>query len=99
MTDRLRIDRGAVQSHSDETNRNLGGFRTSADNVDRQQSYQQQMAEGGVGDQELGAVRSSTRHLTEDVHASSTKLNSRTNENADEFIKNVANAASKNLRA
>lgn len=99
MSDRLRVDRAAYQTHEDDTHTNLANFRGSADNVDRQQGYLQQMTEGGVGEEEFGAARGGTRHATEDVHATSTKLNSRTSENADEFISKVQGAASKNIRS
>jgi hypothetical protein len=96
--DSLRVDRAAYQSHADDTHANLGSFRGSADNVDRQQSYLQSMTEEGVGSEEYGQVRSGTRHATEEINTNSTKLAGRTSEVADEFIANVRSAAAKNIR-
>ena len=96
--DSLRVDRAAYQTHADDTHSNMGSFRGSADNVDRQQGYLQAMTEEGVGSVEIGQVRSGTRHATEEIHTNATKLAGRTSETADEFIGNVRNAASKNIR-
>lgn len=97
--DRLRVDRAAYQTHADDTHANMANFRGAADSVDRQQQHLQQMTEDGAGSEELGAVRSGTRHATDEVHTNATKLANRTSENADEFITNVNNAAQKNLRS
>ncbi|HET9500093.1 MAG TPA: hypothetical protein VFO98_07515 [Marmoricola sp.] len=97
--DKLRVDRAAYQTHADDTHANLANFRGAADNVDRQQGFLQQMTEDGAGSEELGNVRAGTRHATDEVHTNSTKLANRTSETADEFITNVSNAASKNLRS
>ena len=96
--DSLRVDRAAYQTHADDTHSNMGNFRGSADNVDRQQGHLQNMTEEGVGSDELGQVRSGTRHATEEIHTNATKLAGRTSETADEFIGNVRNAAAKNIR-
>lgn len=97
--DRLRVDRAAVQTHVDDTLGAAGTFRGGADNVDRQQAHQIQMAEEGASADEYGSVRGATRHATDEIHTNSTKLANRTGEVADEFISNVSNAASKTLRS
>jgi hypothetical protein len=96
--DQLRVDRGAYQTHADDTHANMANFRGSADNVDRQQAHLQNMTEEGVGSEEFGQVRAHSRHATDDINTNATKLVDRTSETADEFIGNVRNAASKNIR-
>ena len=43
-------------------------------------------------------MRNSSRHATDEINTNATKLVDRTSETADEFIGNVRNAASKNIR-
>lgn len=91
--DRLRVDRAAYQTQADDTHSNMANFRGSADAVDRQQGYLQNMTEDGVGSDEVATVRSGSRHAADEIHTNSSKLADRTSETGDEFIHNVANAA------
>lgn len=98
-SDQLRVDRGAYQTHRDDTHANLGAFNASNDAVDRQQQHLHNMTEDGTGSSEYAASRASSRHAVDDVHQNSMKLADRTVEQADEFIGNVRNAAAKNIRS
>ena len=49
MSDQLRVDRGSVQQHVDDTRANMSSFRDANDGADRQSAHLQNQMEGGVG--------------------------------------------------
>jgi len=97
MTDQLRVDRGSVQQHVDDTRGNMANFRDTGDGVDRQQAHLQNSMENGVGSDEQAQTRSMTRHHVEEIDTNVNKLAGKTSENTDEFISNVRSAANKSL--
>lgn len=96
--DQVRVDRGAIQSHVDDTKANMGSFRSSNDAVDRQQAHLINQTEGGVGSEEFGRTRAGSNRHGEDINSNVDKLNSRTSENTDQFVSNVRSAAAKSIR-
>lgn len=96
--DQLRVDRASIQNHADATRGNAGSAKGINDDVDRQQAHLQNQAEGGVGSEELNAIRSSTRRHATDIDQGINRTANRTSENADEFISHVRTAASKSLK-
>ena len=98
MSDQLRVDRGSVQQHVDDTRSTMSNFRDAGDGADRQQAHLQNQMEGGVGSDLQASQRSTTRHHGEEIDTNVNKLAGKTSENTDEFISNVRNAANKSLR-
>lgn len=98
MTDQLRVDRGSVQQHTDDTRTNMGNFGNTNDAADRQQAHIQNSMENGVGSDQQAQTRSTSRHHGEEIGNNVNKLANKTSENTDEFISNVRNAANKSLR-
>ncbi|MEH3032854.1 MAG: hypothetical protein PGN07_02150 [Aeromicrobium erythreum] len=98
MSDQVRVDRGAVQNHTDATLANQGQLRQVGDQVDRQQAHLKNMMEGGAGSENVAATQASARRHGADIDAGVTKNAQRTSENADEFISSVKNAANSSFR-
>jgi hypothetical protein len=98
MSDQLRVDRGSIQQHVDDTRANLGSFRETNEGADRQQAHLQNQMEGGVGSDLQQQTRAVSRHHGEEIDTNVNKLAGKTSENTDEFIANVRNAANKSLR-
>lgn len=98
MSDQLRVDRGAIQQHTDDTRANMSSFRDAGDGADRQQAHLQNQMENGVGSDLQSQQRSVSRHHGEEIDVNVNKLAGKTSENTDEFISNVRNAANKSLR-
>lgn len=98
MSDQVRVDRGVIQQHTDDTRANAGNLRNAGDEVDRQQSHLSRQLDGGVGSEQTEAVRSAGRRHGADIDTSVNKVNNKTSENADEFISNVRSAANKSIR-
>lgn len=94
----LRVDRGAVQQHTDDTRTNMSQFGTTNDNVDRQQAHLQNSMENGVGSDQQAQTRAVSRHHGEEIGNNVNKLANKTSENTDEFISNVRTSANKSLR-
>ncbi|MEJ7634951.1 hypothetical protein [Aeromicrobium sp.] len=97
MGDQLRVDRASVQQHTDDTRGNMGSFRGQNDDVDRRQATLQNQMENGVGSEDQERVRTTSGRHTTDIDNNVNRLSSKTSENADEFISNVRNAASKSF--
>lgn len=98
MSDQLRVDRGSIQQHTDDTRANMANFREAGDGADRQQAHLQNQMENGVGSDLQAQQRSVSRHHGEEIDTNVNKLAGKTSENTDEFISNVRNAANKSLR-
>lgn len=97
MSDQLRVDRGSIQNHVDDTRTNMTGFRGAHDEASRQQASFGRQTEGGVGSEDIDRTRAAAdRHSTE-IDSNVGKLMNRTSENTDEFISNVRNAATRSL--
>ena len=97
MSDQLRVDRGSVQQHVDDTKGNMANFRETNSGADRQQAHLQNQMENGVGSDLQGQTRSVSRHHGEEIDTNINRLAGKTSENTDEFIANVRNAANKSL--
>ena len=98
MSDQLRVDRGSVQQHVDDTRGNMANFRDTNDGADRQQAHLQNQMENGVGSDQQAQTRATSRHHGEEIDTNVNMLAGKTSENTDEFISNVRNAANKSLR-
>ncbi len=97
MSDQLRVDRGSVQQHVDDTRSNMATFRETGEGADRQQAHLQNQMEGGVGSDLQSQTRSVSRHHGDEIDTNVNKLAGKTSENTDEFIANVRSAANKSL--
>lgn len=97
MSDQIRVDRGAVQQHVDDTRTNLAGLQSAGDEVDRQQAHLINQMEGGVGSDVAAGTRAATSRHGEDINTNLTNLTGRTSENTDEFITNVRGAANRSM--
>ena len=93
----LRVDRGAVQQHTDDTRTNTANFSSTNDEADRQQAHIQNSMEDGIGSEQQSQARSASRHHGEEIGTNINKLAGKTSENTDELMVNVRNAANKSL--
>lgn len=98
MTNQIRVDRGAVQSHTDATLGNQGQLNNVGDQVDRQQANFQNQLDDGAGSENVGATQASTRRHGLDIDAGVTRNAHRTSEGADELIAGVKNAANNSFK-
>lgn len=96
---RVRVDRGSIQGHFDDSRANMGQLRNANDGADRRQAHLEQMMEGGVGSDNQAQVRARTRHTGEEADISINRLNGRGSEQTDQFISNVRSAANKSIRS
>lgn len=97
MSDQVRVDRGVIQQHTDDTRANAANLRNAGDEADRQQAHLSRQI-NGIGQDQTEAVRNASRRHGSDIDTSVNKVNNKTSENADEFISNVRNAANKSIR-
>lgn len=97
MSEQLRVDRGSVQGHVDDTRNNMSGVRGASDQASRLQANFAGQTEGGVGSEDITRTRAAAdRHSTE-IDTNVNKLMNRTTENTDEFIGNVRKSATRAL--
>ncbi len=94
----LRVDRGAVQFHLDDTRSAQGQARGVSDNVDRRASFIEQSMDGGVGSDNKSRVRASRRRVADDADTGVSRLNSRASEQTDQFIASTRQAADRHIR-
>jgi hypothetical protein len=97
MSDQLRVDRGSVQNHVDDTRSNMTGFRGAHEQADRQTASFAGQTEGGVGSEDINRTRAAANRHSTEIDGNVNKLMNRTSENTDEFISNVRNAATRSL--
>ncbi len=94
----LRIDRGAVQTHLDDTRAAQGQARGVSDSSDRRKGFIEQSMDGGVGSDNVSRVRTGRRRVADDADISVNRLNSRGSEKTDEFIASSRQAADRHFR-
>lgn len=97
MTDQLRVDRGSIQNHVDDTRNNMSGFRGAHEQADRQSANFGRQTEGGVGSDDIDRTRANANRHSTEIDGNVNKLMNRTSENTDEFISNVRKAATRSL--
>lgn len=97
MSDQLRVDRGSIQGHIDDTRSNAGNVRAAADIADSRQAAFHGQTEGGVGSEQIAQTRAATQRHGVEVNSNVDRLMNRTSENTDEFIGNVTKAAQSSL--
>ena len=98
MGDQVRVDRGAIQNHTNATLGNKGSLRGLNDDTDRRQAHIQNTLENGVGSEQVQGQRTGAKRHADDIDAGVQRTAQRTSENADQFIQGVRNAAERSLR-
>ena len=97
MTDEVKINRGTVEGHADDTRATLGRVADSRQAVDRQHGNRLAQFNGGIGTDEAGRGRGATRRTGEDIDTGVNNTTKQVTEGANDFISRTRSAAQGNL--
>lgn len=97
MNDQIKINRGTVESHADDTRSTLGRVGDSRQAVDRQHANRLSQFNGGIGTDEASRGRGATRRTGEDIETGVNNTTKQVTEGANDFIARTRSAASGNL--
>lgn len=97
MSDEIKINRGTVEGHADDSKATQSLARDARSAVDRQHTSRLSQMNGGIGSDEVGRGRGNARRMGDEVDTGVTNSLKQTTESANDFISRTRSAAQKNL--